>query len=263
MTSNHRKSLSLTKICFRVALATTATFLRQSLRKYENICSAVFLFLLLPFVLVWEIRQFLVSEITAEKLYITMLVSEEILTAFLVYSAYARRELIKKTQRMAFHGSYVDSTYIRICDELTKEHLIKFALILYLMCTFISYPIIFALFFEAQLGSSLTLLCPSAYPWPMNTLGWYLFSLMIQFATVVPLIFSFVGNYAVVLIFRITTVVHHRRLLHKIGELDQRKGKKCSTEDEEMLRKASDIFQYHQFLKTYVIFNQKSIGSRD
>ncbi len=245
--NQHRSSL--TKICLQLALATTGTF-PNNLQQYHRIVAVLYVFAVLPFVLVWEIREFLQSEIAQEKLYLLMLMTEEIVASTLVYSAYLRRNLIQETYKITFDNKYADHGYIAACDQWTKRDMTKFTFFIWLVFTFTGCPIIFALFLETELGSSLTLICPSAYPWPMNTPGWYLLSLGVQVATIVPMVLTFVGNYAVILLFRITTNVHHRKLLEKIDGLSQRvRTDTVSIAAEAEMSALRDIFMHHQFLK--------------
>ena len=111
-----------------------------------------------------------------------------------------------------------------------------------------------------EYGSPSSLLSPAKYPWPMDTLGWYCFSLAFQLLLELPAFCVFILVQSLVISLRIIIRTHKSLLLREIRNLDAADSPEQSTgcgagsnadrtasPREDKLSQLRDTIRYHQF----------------
>lgn len=240
----------LVKKCLRWSLTSMAvSFVSEYNIKYKlYVCS--FIFVLIPFTIICEIRTILAYENFDEKMYPILYIAAQTLISCVLLFLYANRDGLRQLYDHSVDNEYVDDEFFRCCDQWCRHNLTVFALVLTLMASYTFLPFAIAFGGHTELGSPLTFWYPATYPWRVDTLSRYAFTMIGQLFVAVPLTVTGFGFYLFIIQMRIIIRVHHRRLLEKIRALNMLWSQHSSHNNFKKVASSQlrSIVVYHQFL---------------
>lgn len=174
---------------------------------------------------------------------------------------------------------YMDDQFHKQCDQKLRKSFFTMAKLIFGVLTMVVlYPILLAIFTDAEYGSPPTLLYPCVFPWKINGITPYVFAFATQLAMsvipisvmgAIPLYFQYARN----VLESLSDVLQRKiRTMNALGrefvqlkevaagfgpagsngkvseELYTRLEREC---DEKMLKELRGIFRYHQFQVKY------------
>lgn len=116
---------------------------------------------------------------------------------------------------------FIDETFFQINAKLMKRKFWRFFLTLLITSTLLAiFPVAVAVFTDAEYGSAPTLFYPSIYPWPVDTAGWYAFTIIAQIVMASIPVLVLVSGILYVRYIEVIVITLHATMRSKIEKMD-------------------------------------------
>lgn len=230
--------------------------------------------LVAEFIVLWALESFIYKFDTLVYITLTLLIPHELI------DCYRRRHIFLEIYKVIkSNDEYMDDQFYEQCDQkLQKSFLSTAMMICGLMVMVTLYPMLLAIFTDAEYGSPPTLIYPCIFPWNVDGPLSYMFAFATEVVmsiipmsviAAIPLYFRYIG----IVLESLSDVLQRKiRKMDALGreflqlkevaagfgpagpneiaskELFTRLEREC---DEKMLKELHEIFRYHQFLVKY------------
>lgn len=149
---------------------------------FEDVYYYFYIFILIPPNLVTQLRAIYILDSFIYKMdALVYFIITIVIMSILISARYNHDRFIKIHFNIINNKEYIGNIFHEGNDKLLKQKFMYFFLLIFSLGTLVLiFPLAVVVFTDAEYGSVPTLIYPSVYPWPVNTAGWYSFTITVQ-----------------------------------------------------------------------------------
>lgn len=192
---------------------------------FEDVYYYFYIFVLIPPNLVTQLRAIYILDSFIYKMdALVYFIIAIVIMSILVSARYNHDRFIKIHFNIIDNKEYIGNMFHEENDQLFKQKFRYFVLLTFSLGTLVLiFPLTVVVFTDAEYGSAPTLIYPSVYPWPVNTAGWYSFTIMAQIVMASLPLLILLGSTLYVTYIEIILISFRTVLQSKIKGLDKSK----------------------------------------
>lgn len=244
--------------CLKLLMVFFGVVVNENFRNYGKIYS-----LLQPFAFASSILPtigFVLTSDDTEYIIDSLLIAGVILLIhFTVWHLRQKSYHFRQIYQKLMNSEQTSPAFLKICVKNQRKNIFILSVFFGITIGCLLAVIILTLLLSSDFsfGSPSTFLYPVKYPWPMDTAGWYCFTLTINLLVSTPQVCIIIAFAYTVLLWRTIIQSHKYLILVQVKNLDKFGMKRGTTDnveinktfwpDKEMQDELRSVIRYHQF----------------